>query len=769
MATTKKKAVPDNTRVIPVNILKGMFTSGDLSAMEDGYCIRIRNMLIRPNRLEARPPLVYDDLMTIRSLAIYDDQTNKVQRGLAINTTPNLFMKGTSGETWGSSLGSVGAANARLSDFANYRNVFYGMLDDGAGVPTSAFSFNGTTIDTTPFNSNIYGRCITSYLDRNFIAYPRVTTDVTNTFGIANTYDITAWNAAGVSNVNRRAQTDGTTTTYRATNSLLTTTANAVYIANRILAFPSAAADTKVVYRADYKPVHPSKSVDVMFVAAIAAGVTHSALTAYTVGQITLSNDIVWRVVTAGTSSAGPVALTAGSIGREITDGTVVWRGISSWILAAKAVTIPSAAEQQEWRTTFLDVTVPWSTNSPQIEFGMHYGNRPYTTSTYDLVDYFPIDLAYKDGLADGTIGKSNRGQQVTFGDHYFPFINTETATTSAKDLNSIIWSDVLLPKSIRASATYELPQVPGFPTAAIILGGRYIVFKRGAFWIFIGNQDVDTLDAIPIRREREYLSVGCIGPRALDSVDDDLYFLGENGFYRFNIGMDDPEELGGDAMREEIMARGSNWVESQATYNMPIVEINKRDKEVYVYTQKGTVYVYNIQNKGWTTWDTADGAEIADMRFNPTTQKMYIAVGAQGLSRLDWTVSPATDTVESTLASFTVIKDIVTRPLESDADLFEATLQSVGFKHLASTVQTSQTLTGSFSTDRGASYSFSTAAGTVNIAKFKNRVSFFQYGDSFTVKISHSGKAGATIWGVSKLDAEIVLHGGEWPEAWTA
>lgn len=742
---------------IPVG---GQWSSGDASIIPDGYCLVCRNMLPRPGRIDSRPPLVYDSLMTIRGLFNFDDQTNKVSRLMALNSTPNLFMKGTSGETWSSSLGTAGGT--RITSSTNYRGKAYYAMDNGSGVPTAINSFDGTNLSSSPFNSSVFGRCVNAYLDRLFIAYPRVTvTDVGDTD--LRYFDTSVWTVSTANTL--RSIVSGTTTVKRvfpdATN---------YYITNSgIIDFAGSSTDLHAVVRQDFRGVDHSSETTIradFFVAPeplTTATLTRN--TAVTVGHLVLEMvsgsgpSGVGRLLRCSTAGTTAVAAPAWNLdlGETTTDGTAVWMTVSDWKISSQTITVPSAADNPDFVTEHFPVKIPWRTNTAGL----------YVAYTFTDASPKPVDVALTDGVADGSPLKKCFGFQVTAGDFYYPFINTDSSETATVDLDEVIWTEVLDVKQLIASQFYRLHEVPGLPTAAATVAGRYIVHKRNGFWVFNGNQDLSRADVIPIRRERIYKGVGCIGPRAHDNLNDVHFFIGEDDVYSFTVG-GEPVGLGGDAMREEIMDRGSNWVESQSTYNMPLLKVDQRQKEVWVYTQKGKLYSYNIDRKAWSAHDTtaADGTtrEIADIAFNPNTRKMYVAVGGYGLARLDWSASPAKDIIDNTATEYNVTCDLVAKPLELYPDRVDTVVDHFGVHHLATASQTGQRHIAYVSTDRGETFDWSNEV-LFDITEPRNEIPLFESGPSVTLKISSIGKTGPTIWSISKLDAEVIVLGGEWPQ----
>lgn len=740
----------------PIDILNGQWSSGDPTLMPPGFCVVCRNLLVRPNRLDSRPPMVYDSLMSITGLFNHDDQTNKKQRLLALSSEPLLYMKGTSGETWSASLGAP--SGTRLTDSGRFRGKTYFAMDNGAGVPAAINSFDGTNLSSSPFNSPVSGRCITPYLDRLFIAYPKVT--VTNL--LDDPYSLTTT----ISSLAKK-YTAGNVTT----NTIYAPAATVGSMGSRStpVASPIAASASVRPIMARVPLRAKNGAYDVPLTIRVGLLATASTIvqraTAYAVGDLAfesvLGTDYVYRCSVAGTTDAAAIGYSA-AIGSETVDGTTTWVNEGGTLLNSKSITLINSTESQDWQVFYVPAVIP---STPKYALSVFVdilvGNSTSSAFSEDVV----FDFAYRDTTyADGDPRKNNHGWQLTLGDFHFPFTNTDTGATASVDLDDVIWTEFDV-KMLRASQTYRLSEVPGFPTAAATVAGRYLVHKRNAIWVFNGNQDIRTLDAVPIRRERVYKGAGAIGPRAWDNLNDVHFFIGEDGVYRFTVGMEEPQELCGDAMRETIMARGANWVEDQATYNMPLLKIDQREKELWVYTQKGKLFCYNLQREAWTTHDIASNKEIADMGFNPTTRKMYFAIGGFGLARMDWSSAPAKDTIDNTATEYDVTCDLVAKPLEMSPDRVDAVVDHFGLYHLATAAQTGQRLIASFSDDRGVTFPYTNEV-VLDITDPRNEIPLFQSAPSLTMKLSMIGKTGPSIWALSKLDAEIIVLGGEWPQS---
>lgn len=413
----------------------------------------------------------------------------------------------------------------------------------------------------------------------------------------------------------------------------------------------------------------------------------------------------------------------------------------------------------------FLQGAIRPHTNSIGISPRFKFFNTATPTITLAAVE-----VSYKDGLADGDPRKANWGQQLTVGDFFYPFVNTETATSSAQNIDAVIWSEISNPASIKAASTYPLTEIAGLGTASIVSNGKLVVFKRHGMWIFAGQADVNE----PILPESPAIATGCLGPMALDNAHDGtLYWLGTHHAYQMHIGAYSstdlgtsslPQEIDSPGIYEEIFARGANWVESQATYNLPILAIDHANKDVWIYTQKGKIYIYSIQSKLWSYLDTnptGTSAEVSAMVFDPVSNRMLVSFGGQGATRFDETSNAQDTIIAGGGTAWNIQRDLVPKPFELFAARYEASLLEVGLFHNA-TIQNGS-LTLSYSYDRGATYT--TPPGypvTSFIGNPRIRLPLAATGESVTIKISWTGAGGARNCSISKADAFLRVHRGE-------
>jgi hypothetical protein len=759
-------AIGQRTASIPMAV-GGMFSAGDPSTQPDGTTRALRNYLIRPNRFDGRPPFVYDSLMNVKDLLRWEDLTNQLTRTIAIDTTPTLKIKALSGIAYQSDA-IAGSPSGRLTDFANFLGKVYQVFDDGAGVPNGSAVWDGLTVSTTPFNSTIYARCVTAFIERLFLAYPRVTITPNTGSVIADAYDWTntaRWVATNV-NINNVTISSGVTVCRLSPTS---TAASGCSIRSRtaattpeagIISLTASSSEAFELWRCDARGTDPLYDVPVTLELMLWTFKQDS--TAYNVGDLLVStaadgNTYRYRCKVAGTTGVGVVL--GSTKGATTADNTVTWLNDGSNVLAATEGTVPNISSTPDGVTLFVLAPIPPHTNTltvtPRIKF--------YNTANPALTTLAPIDISLKDGVADGDLRKANRGQQWTAGDFYYPFFNCETATTATVNLDAIVWSEINNPKAIRAKNTFSLVEIAGLPTAAAVAcGGRYIVFKRRGMWVFTRTSDKN----IPILTERpSSVEIGCLGPRALDTWGDDLFWIGENGVYRMSAG-GDPKEICGTGMREEIMAHGSTWAETQSTYNQPFLVVDHANQEVWVYTQKSKIYIYHIPSEQWSYIDCPNSSQVRTMLFDYIGQRMLVSFGGFGATRF-MEASSAKDSIDNTVTTYSITNDVIFKPLELYAPRYEAALEEVGIFHLATASQSGETIEVAYSLDRGSTWNTPTGyPGTVDISRPRVRLAIVTVGPSVMVRVRRIGSGGAAKWAISKADATLQVKRGELPYA---
>lgn len=748
---------------LPITI-GGQYVAGDAGPTPPGSSLAINNHLTRPSRYPARPPFVYDGVMSVNGLANFDDTTNRAARLLAIDGTQHLYEKATSGEAWGAANATL-IAGTRLTDAANYRGFSYLMFDDGSGLPSAAASFDGTNVSTTPFTSRIQSRTVTTFDERLYFAYPRI---------VVTTY----WGALGADKNNRAYKmatsmaptgctigdvSDGATGTFvRVTPTSLAVGAASLMVANADAVAVLPIGTTSFVFTSFFRSVNAA-GFDLPLTINTDVGNNVSTSSPYVLGNFIASGGFLYEATTAGTSAAIAPAYGA-VVGGTTADGTVVWtnRG-SSTVGSSGATIIPKSGD---WTRVDVSGTVPYSavtqfTFSPHVLF--------YSSATAALPVLCAIDCAFKDGLADGDLRKANYGWQVTTGPFRFPFHNSESVTvnTATVDMNEVVWTEIGDPKNVRASNTYKLREAVGFPQAATTLGGRYLVAKRNAIWQFQDTGDPD----IPIRREKFMAGIGVVGPRAHDKYEDDWFFIGESEVYRYSLNDPIPKAICNDGMREVVMAKGADWVESQSTYKRPLLAIDQSRLIVWVYTQKGKLFAYDLRAGLWSTHYVSNRAEIDAMIWNPNTGNMYVSFGGYGLTRMDYTVQ-ANDTIDNTATTYAGEMTVVFHPVETPSGVrMDATFEELRVMYSATGSQSGQTVTASTSFDQGATYAHSASCTPSVVSTAGNYlllpIPVWQTAPSVTVKVTRLGLLGEASWSLSpRVEALLNVRRGEFPQA---
>lgn len=763
----KPKGARHNTIPIP---LGGQFSAGDMSMLPDGFVSLLRNHVIRPNRFDGRAPFVYDSLDDVQGFAIWKDTPNDLSKTVALKSSDNkLYTKNASGAGYTTGIAGV-PASSRLTSWTNFLGKLWLAFDNGAGVPTSMAVYDGTSISAAPFNSTINARNIVTGNNRNFMTGNRVTISPAQ-FG--NPTTLYFWGTVGaywiLTNVTAQLITTSSGKQISRIFPTSTTASSINYRDNAIAGqptgwvnVPAAVTPSPFVWRSDLRSVSASYDMPITLEWVMLTRDWQAAHT-YAAGDIQVATvagaDYIFRAVIAGASGGGVPAWSA-TLGANVIDNAVTWVNEGSAIIASQENFVPRADGSGNFSTYWLSVSVTPRTNAVTIFSRIKFFNTIVSTITLA-----PIDVAQVDGIADGDPSKKNYGQQATAGDFFYPFVNVEIASSSSQNIDAVIWCELENPKQILARNTFPLTEIAGISTASIWSNGRLVVFKRSGMWIFKGNADPYE----PILPESPALSVGCIGPRALDvSRDNVLYWIGENHVYKMAVGSDSgPTAIDSPGMFEEMFARGGNWVESQSTYNMPLLAIDHANKDVWVYTQKGHIHVYSIQTGLWSYLDTnptGSAAEVRAMIFDPVSNRMLVSFGGAAATRFDET-SDAQDTiVTGGGTAWDIRNEIVPKPFELFASRYEATLLEVGLFHLA-TVQNGN-LSIRYSYDRGVTYT--TPDGypvTAWLGNPRIRLPVTATGESVTIKLSRTGAGGSRNWSVSKADALLRVHRGESPK----
>lgn len=755
------KPVGKRHKTIPWPFGGGMFSAGDPTTIPDGTVRSMRNYSVRPDgggaRLDCRAPFVYDGLDTISGFAVWQDLVNEVTKTVAVRSTDQkIYTKNTTGLTYGAGVSGL-PSSTRLTSYTNFLQKLYMMFDNGAGVPTATATWDGTTLVTAPFNTTIVSRTVTAFISRLFLCHPRVQV-LNQFFADGGSLDPYSWTQARWVLTSCSASSfasGGTTTTCRVTPSA-TSGAKAEWGGTGD--GTGITSQKVVVWRQDLR--NTSSSYSMPFTMEVFINRPNWAgTTAFVVGNIIVdSNGNLQRCTTAGTSGGGAPAW-ATTVGATTADGApLVWTCDGSSIIGSSENFLP-VNTSNNWYTFYCTGTLAPRGTATTFTIGCRFKFGNTLSSTITLAG---IDVSYKDGLTDGDPRKQNYGAQLTFGDSFFPFFNYEAASFSNINIDAVIWSEINNPKQILAKNTYPLSEIAGIATTSMVCDGRLVVAKRKGMWIFKGVPDINE----PILPET-VLPFGIIGPQAVDVArDKTMYFIGEQHVCSMKIGDASPKFLDSPGMYEEIMARGANWVESQSTYNMPLLAIDHANRDVWVYTQKGKIYIYNIDTATWGYYDTnptGTAAEVQAMMFDPVGNRMVVSWGGASATRFDET-SDATDSIVTGGATpWNLQSDLILKPFELFAPRYEATLLELGLYHIATIQQGS--LTPSYSINQGST--FTTPSGypiTTYLTANRIRLPLAVTGPSATIKLARTGAGGKRNWSVSKLDALLRVHRGEIP-----
>lgn len=754
-------------QVIELHFEKGMARSGHVSTIPDGYARLVQNLVYRPNRVEIRPPFSDDGLpAAVYGLANWNDLANQQERLVAITNTggppnPTISVKSTTTESYaGTFQPSSAIGTGYVPDHANYRGVLY--LTDAFtvsynSVPSATMgSFDGTTFKPNPLGGETLGSLtVTSFIDRLFLGYVR--SSVTNQLGTTTAYDSTSWISTSATTENL---VSSTSTISRVTP---TATTGSKIEKGGVYTIAASASDTNLVWRSDLRNTSPTFEMPMtieIFIKQVWA-----ATTAYVAGTLrapTTGNGFRYRVQSITTGiSAGVEPAWPTTVGTPIVDGGVTWVCDGKDALASQPLALSPASLAGTWSTFWCQASVPPMPAATNVAVRIKFGTE--ARPTYDLA---PVDISLKDGVADGVLTKRNYGQQLTVGKFFYPFFNQQSSATATIDLdNDIYWTETSDPNTIEGNNYYRLQDLPGKVTGATTVGGYYVVFKRRGMWVFQGQADPEN----PIRLVRFYSEFGCIGPRALTVFEDTLYFVGENEIYSFRFG-GQPQPLCGDAMREEIMAKGSSWVESQAGTAIAAVAsigIDQQNRDLLVNTQFRTVYCLHLDSGAWSKFVPgtlgASAQAYGLFTWNQTKGHLYCATSDNTGGVVRYNIgSNGQDESPDAKSAFPQIY-LTFRPLESIFPAHEITLEDVTLYH--TTTNASGTLKVEVSLDGSATWTKYSAVTLRNSATttvgIRDTIMLRQSGQNLAVRLNLSGaNAGGSQFAVSRVTATIRVLG---------
>lgn len=763
----------DPNRTLPLSVAAGMWRSGDAALMPPGYARELRNVQWRLRVLQLRPQTTYDSLASVRSFGMWFDNATGTRRLFAAATPAACHVKNSSGETWSATLGSPSGAVDFL-DSVSYRGVLYFLTSDASRVPLGVFAYDGATLASVQYTSTFAAfrpRCVAAFKERLFYGGARFVIDnrFNQMFGNDYEYDASNWTRTNISASTYDAPGGATVSRITPTN---TTTASMASLATGVgslnddhLTWTGALRNTSATYR-----VPMTAQLKFTFAWSTAEDVE--------IGYVrvpTAANGFRYRATVAGTTDAATEPVWPTTVGTTIADGTATWVCDGTDVAAETELTVLtiSEADFQPFSVRTIIAAGAHTEVTPVLKYG-NSGSPTYTLTS--------IDFSLQDGKTDGAPLKRNYGHQLTYGRMSLPFVNLDAGTgTISPDPDDIIYiTEVGEPDLIRGNITYRVSEIPGPVTALRPLADRLIAYKRGARWVFAATEN----PSLPILPEGDVrVGAGALGPKCVATGPEGAhYYIGEDEIYKWDL-RGEPVPLCGDAMRDEIMNKSSaSWVESQsAPANRPLLAIDQRNREMWVYTQKGRLHCKQLDQPpgaGWTVHDagggdTGIGYQICDMAYNPTTGNMYFAfttaaAGTAGVARLDPTVTPAEDSI-STSGTLTVRAKIVLRPIETHTPATDILVNTLRLYHKVTADQTGQTFDSSISLDQGVS--FTRVLSDIVISPLSQggfvplEVPIYQQWNTVQVKLRHNGKGGAANFALSRIEADIMVLRGHYPK----
>lgn len=363
----------------------------------------------------------------------------------------------------------------------------------------------------------------------------------------------------------------------------------------------------------------------------------------------TVENGFRYRCIQADNTTGVTEPTWPTTVGETVNDPTAsdhIWECVGPDTYYTKELVIPGRSVQ--------DTYGGWDLDWHPIKFPLNELGSAYIRYTWGTEDFpeWPTDgliVGKKDGFAEGDKRKQNYGQQITKGGYYFDFFNVETEPArEASNKKRLFWTETGR-REFRAYAWRDIVDITGNITAILDFNGTFVVFTDKNMQTFAGTAEPDA----PIVPITTFHDVGCLSWKAYDRIDNTLFFIGQEDVFMWD-GQSAPIPITGLGMREEIFKRSAgDFVTdiSDADYTpIPILRIDKKNKDVYVYTRDKIVYVYNIERGAWSYIDfpydvNGNLDRIIDMHyfdgemfFSTKTQKVLSTLGTG--ATYDYTVT---------------------------------------------------------------------------------------------------------------------------------
>lgn len=725
-----------------------MVTSGDAARQEQGSSELMRNVIIeagpkvsKRSGWDATGSAVVSS--GIEAFMRWQDEPNAAEK-LVAQTSSALHV--WSGSAWGAAI-SGGAAG--LKDYANHLGK---LIWSAAGA---LYAYDGTTLGSNPLKEALSADSLTSWIGRLFLG--RAKQVITNLLSTSEMYG-GSWASTTVT---AESVTSGgkTTTRFRPTATFGVVESTAV-VATGIAA---SAEGIPYVWRADLKGESADQQVPVTIGLAVAAD-TAQRITPYVIGDLVA--EVVatapyfpirlFRCTTAGTT-AGVAPTFPLDAGDTVTDGAVVWTNIGSLFFA----TTETYVGAETWQTEWVAGELPPRTNSVDLYATIFWGHLSRFEDG-DTVEFppYPLQVGFKDGLADTNPLKRNYGQQVTQGKFFYEFVNTESGVSRTLDLPNRSYFTDALTLDIDADNYIDFTETPGPITCvkAIDEDTLAIMKRKGILLVAPGPTA-----SVPVVRSGLLPGVGAIHARAVAQYEGITYFVGEYGVYAFN-GQGAPVEITTDKIRDSLFGRTS-WIEDGASLaNIPTLRVHEKRKEIWVMTQQKQIFVYSIPRKAWTVFNIVTDANgttgaVRDfIFFNDTMHLMGATNGPvkEGALR-DEVYAGGAATAYSTPA------ELWLRPVES-LRREDVLIESLEVRHEATASQAAHTITAYVSKDDGVTFPYShqvrltASTGGLTVAS----IPLWQTGDRLTVKLVSEGDAGSAVFNLFSFSLWFQVLSGE-------
>jgi hypothetical protein len=229
-------------------------------------------------------------------------------------------------------------------------------------------------------------------------------------------------------------------------------------------------------------------------------------------------------------------------------------------------------------------------------------------------------------------------------------------------------------------------------------------------------------------------------------------------------------------------MAKASgSWVEAQSSPgNVPWLRIDHANREMWVYTQKGKFYVYDLDQRSWTVHDAGGdtsaspvGYQACAAAYDPTNGNVKVAfttaaAGTAGVARVDALQAGAEDGISS-LGTVPVRWEAWLPPIELSGPRYDAVVHNLRVFHAITASQAGQTLTAYVSRNHGITFPNQNQVTVSPLSSgeyLPMEMTLFQQGATLLVRLLHDGHGGIGNGAISHVEADIQVLRGEYPKS---